>query len=87
MNKKDYPNGYRDKVEYWSTKLVQATSAHSTEEVLEIMKSLEYFTKKHAEWLKPKKKIIEQLDLGNGNIIYGVSETPEQAIKRKLFEL
>jgi len=76
MNKKkDYPNGYRDKVEYWSDKLHQATSAHSphsTEEVLEIMKSLEYFTKKHAEWLKPKKKIIEQLDLGNGNIIYGV---------------
>tara|TARA_R110002074_G_scaffold389801_1_gene573311 strand:- start:161 stop:397 length:237 start_codon:yes stop_codon:yes gene_type:complete len=78
MNKKkEYINGYRDKVEYWSDKLHQATSEHSphtSEDVLKIMEKLEYFSKKHAEWLKPtkKKKIIEQLDLGNGNIIYGV---------------
>ena len=74
--KKEYINGYRGKVEYWSDKLHQATSEHSShtsEDVLKIMDKLGYFNKKQAEWIKPtKKQIKEHLDLGNGNIIYGM---------------
>jgi len=79
-NKREYSNGYIGKIEYWSKKLLQATSINQPgstppdmTEVVRILEKLKYFTARQQEvYPSNKKPLIEKLDLGNGNIIYGV---------------
>ena len=74
--KREYSNGYIGKIAYWSNKLVVETeTTGDMGNVVMIMEKLKYFTARQLEvYGNPTKKQspIEKLDLGNGNIIYGV---------------
>ena len=64
MAKRNYKNGYQEKIQYWTEQLNKAIANNEVHQINKAMEKLQYFTQRHTE--KFSNPIFEELEYQAG---------------------